>query len=153
MDQEEFLEGPSEVWAVPVQDLLRHWDPFAAWLEDPITREEVASAMAAGRYDDRCYDLVHEIDRQPIERQREYHAARIAWMVVHHDPTPIILEFGSQPHRRGAAFRFMDGNHRMAAAVYCGDHAIATAHVGDPACFARTFPDAFVISPFQGDDA
>jgi hypothetical protein len=131
-----------DVWLVPVAKIVEHWDPFEAWCDDPISREEVEAALAAGRLDPRPFDAIPRSTLRG-EDERSYHAARIAWLMTHPDPTPIVIDVGAPDlgwHPRGGAFDFIDGNHRLCAAILRGDDAILVGYGGDRDAMAQAFP-------------
>lgn len=135
-------DGEPDIWLVPIEEIIEHWDPFEAWCDDAITSEEVDAALAAGRLEARPFD---SIPRSVLrdEDEREYHAARIAWLVVNRDERPIEIDVGAPDlgwHPRGGAFDFIDGNHRLCAAVLRGDEAILVGYGGDRDAMADAFP-------------
>lgn len=96
------------------------WNPFKniIWvtLETPITEEEITSAIENNQ-------LIHPDSPKKMylnfwdESTREEHIQRIAWLVVNYNENfPIEIDFGIP--ELGAYFAFIDGNHRMAAAIY-----------------------------------
>ncbi len=95
---------------------LEPWSPFenVVWwmdLEAPITREEVAEAVASGDFKevpDWSPDTTDETAK------RKDHVARVAYLVVHGWKDAI--EFDAWPE----GWCIYDGNHRLAAAFYRG---------------------------------
>lgn len=141
-------EDRPEIWHVPVRDLVRRWDPFAAWCTTPITASEVEEALEEGWLDPVPYDTMpwgfHEQDE---DRARHYHRCRIAWLVVHPDPTPIEIDVGAPSlgwHPRGKGFDFIDGNHRLCAAVIRGDDTIRVGYGGECDRMATLFPKGWI---------
>lgn len=138
-----------EVWDVPVADLLSHCDPFSAWTEKPITRQEVRQALAEGRLDDRPYGTLSHSEHATDAEAREYHVRRIAWLVTHPDRTPIEIDIGAPSlgwHPSRGAFDFLDGNHRLCAAVIRGDWTIAVTYGGECDAFPKLFPEAMMLA-------
>jgi hypothetical protein len=148
MAGEKVEDGEGEVWRVPVDDLLRHWDPFAAWCGTPVSALEVHEALDEGWLSPEPYDTL------PLgsfmgddDRARHYHRCRIAWLVVHPDDTPIEIDVGAPSlgwHPRGGAFDFIDGNHRLCAAVIRGDATIRVGYGGECDRMAELFPGGWV---------
>ncbi len=135
-------DGEGCVWLVPVAEIVGHWNPFEAWCDDPISRDEVEAALSAGRLDPRPFDAIpRSVLRE--EDERGYHAARIAWLMTHPDRTPIGIDVGAPDlgwHPRGGAFDFIDGNHRLCAAILRGDDTILVGYGGDRDAMAQAFP-------------
>lgn len=96
-----------------VSAMQQHADPFrqVVWhttLHTPITREEVQAAIDAGRLRARPVDADHAATRQQ-------HIERVAYLVVHSwsDFISVEAHWGGWP--------VVDGNHRLAAAIFRGD--------------------------------
>jgi len=83
--------------------------------DDPITREEVASAIAEGRF-----------QKMPLDTEgtRRDHVERIAYLVVHPARTPLELDVGIPHLGCHVDWPLLDGHHRLAAAIYRGDATI-----------------------------
>lgn len=119
--------------AIPLEK-LREWSPFEhiVWSgiagnfvgqgNGPITREEVRLAIEEGRLRARPVDGRDLIqDGVPIRRD---HVERIAYLVVHPDPTPIDFDVGVPSLGCHVDWPLQDGHHRLAAAFYRGDATI-----------------------------
>ena len=95
---------------------LEHLNPLKLitwdWLDRPVSREEIAAYIEGGRFRDKPYPLYGDPDWSQDQYTRENEIARIAYLVVNPDYTPIEL-LGSGT--------MMDGHHRLAAAFYRGD--------------------------------
>lgn len=122
-----------------VAKLLAEWciDPYTqvVWdgIETPITREEVAAAIAAGVGGDVPSDLT------PTEGlTRAFHVQRVAWFVIHGWSNPIEVDLGVPVMGFYPTWPILDGNHRFAAAVYRGDEAIL-ARVAGQMSWIETF--------------
>lgn len=137
-----------EIWHVPVKDLLRQWNPFAAWSEKPIEISEVQEAIENGWLDPSPYETqAHLFLDRSGDETRHYHRCRIAWLVVHYDPTPIEIDVGAPSlgwHPTRGKFDFIDGNHRLCAAAIRGDPMIRVSYGGECAQMAAIFPKGFV---------
>lgn len=134
-------EELGEIWIVPVEDLLSYWNSFAAWMEEPITHEEIAAAIAEGRLDQRPYDAMPIAPADP--EFRRYHAERIAWLVVNRDDAPICIDVGAPSlgwHPTHGEFDFIDGNHRVCAASFRRDDTILVSYGGECDAMPILFP-------------
>nr|WP_250807768.1 hypothetical protein [Neorhizobium tomejilense] len=83
-----------------------------------ITAEGVGAALREGRFELRQYSL----DRLGPDWTVAQHEERIAWLVQNPQTDPIEIEFS---HPNYETFSIDDGNHRLAAAIYRQDAAIA----------------------------
>jgi len=102
-------------------------DPFEStvWhgMESPLTREEVALAIAEGRllaepHPDYSFGLCGK------EWGRQEHIERVAYLVVNPSPEPIWIDVGCEALGLYVSWIIQDGNHRLAAALYRGDTTI-----------------------------
>lgn len=130
--------------------LIETWgDPLkqALWMDKPITRKEVAAALADGSYktvSDLPFSDGLKPRTKPMRGERKYHARRIAWFVVrqadNEDPrAPIEVDVGIPEFPGGTIdWPILDGNHRYAAAVYRGDASIK-ANVSGSLPYAKRF--------------
>lgn len=104
---------------------LTEWSPFEAccWrgLGQPITRAEVAMAIADGRL---------EAKRARYDWTREKHIERVAYLIVNPDSCPIEIDVGVPCLNFYVSWIVTDGNHRLAAAFYRGDETIAASVAG-----------------------
>ena len=105
----------SQTVRVALADLDQH-NPLKhaiwSWLDSPVTREEIASYIERKRFRTKPYPIFGEPGWSQGMYTRENEIARIAYLVVNPDPTPI------QIYLSGA---MRDGLHRLAAAFYRGD--------------------------------
>lgn len=142
------LDSGPEVWRVPVDDLVRHWDPFEAWCDTPITVDEVQEAIDADWLAPEPFDTMPwGLHKNDDAQARHYHRCRIAWMVVHRDDTPIEIDVGAPSlgwTPRRPPFDFIDGNHRLCAAVLRGDATIRVGYGGECDRMAVLFPRGWV---------
>lgn len=114
---------PTEVEAPLVErfsvaKLRRVCDPFrgACWVDPHLTQREVRACLKAGILLERSYSAAGEWNWT-----REQHAARVAYLVVHPDPTPIEVDVGIPSLGCHVDWPVTDGNHRLAAAIYRRD--------------------------------
>jgi len=112
--------------AHPVSILTLHpYNPFTqsvwAGLKSPITRAEVAAAIAAGRLRKEPVPLWNVMDKPP---SREDHIERVAYLVLNKDPNPIEVDVGVPGMRHPVDWPIIDGNHRVAAAFYRHDPSV-----------------------------
>ena len=137
-----------EVWSVPIPDLLPHYDPFNAWVEPCITVEEVRDALRDGHLDDRPFSTIKSFELKTEEAERAYHIGRIAWLIAHPAHEPIEIDIGmphSGQHPRAGIFDFIDGNHRLCAAIVRGLSHISVTYSGECDAFPELFPRAVLI--------
>jgi hypothetical protein len=108
-----------------IQRLLQEWgcDPFerTVWpdLEGPITREEVALAIA---HDDLSLGQVPADQTEVLDRA--FHVQRVAWLVINGWNDSISVDVGIPCMGYSPDWPILDGNHRFAAAVYRDDESI-----------------------------
>lgn len=111
---------------------LASWSAFAnpVWrgLRRPVSRGEVARALREGR-----------LEPRPSGRSegRLRHVERIAYLVAHPDPAPIGIDVGVPSLGYSPAWVVVDGNHRLAAALYRGDRLIRASLQGEHAALVR----------------
>jgi len=138
-------EDLGEIWIVPVDDLLSYWNSFAAWTRTPVERAEIERAIEEGRSDPRPYDTMPIGPDDPCFRR--YHVERIAWLVIHPDPSPVCIDVGAPSlgwHPTHGDFDFIDGNHRVCAAAYRGDPTIRVSYGGECDTMPALFPAGVV---------
>lgn len=109
---------------LPVERLRAHCDPFLScpWDNGPVTRELVKEALEAGR-----------LVSQPGTSD---HAGRIAYLVVNEASDPIEVDVGVPVLRYWPDWIVLDGNHRLAAAIYA-DRSHIMADVGGQMDYAE----------------
>lgn len=115
--------GDEYVFTVPVEALAAIYDPFESspWFDiDSISPDAVAEAIE--RQD---FDAGHHEPNIMKPPSSDYHVRRIAYLVAHPDPEPIVVV----PNQEGS-FELDDGFHRLAAAIYRGDPTIRVAFGG-----------------------
>ena len=101
---------------VAVTALAAKHNPFttSTWFDiPPISKDAVAKAIVDGRLESTPND-----DDSPRSGFTQFHVERIAYLVVHPDLKPLrISVYTGSPE-------LVDGNHRLAAAIYRGDETI-----------------------------
>lgn len=120
-----------------VAKLRERGDPFKGcfWLglDQPLTIEEVDAAIESGNLvpptnpDDSWAAGIHP----DLDCDREGHAGRIAWFVVHGWNDPLAVDVGVPSLGCCPAWLVGDGNHRFSAAIYRGDHTVRAIVDGD----------------------
>ncbi len=97
---------------VPVARLQAHCDPFEScpWEGTPVTLDDVWVALASGR-------LVKEPGGTD-------HAGRIAYLVVNEAVDAIEVDVGIPVLNYRPTWMVLDGNHRLAAAIFAGREVI-----------------------------
>lgn len=108
---------------IPLRRLVRHCNPLSpngsAW-GDATSEADVREALAAGRLLGRPNDCYADgFD----------HAGRIAYLIQHPAPDPILIDVGVPGWGR-VDWIILDGNHRVAAAMLRGDKQIAASVMG-----------------------
>jgi hypothetical protein len=110
------------VQAVPLDALKELCNPFdgICWrgLEKPVTRQEIAAALASNT-------LLAPDGSSTLTLDRAGHIARIAWFVVHGWTDHIEIDVGVPSMGCYVQWPVEDGNHRYAAAIYRDDATIA----------------------------
>jgi len=100
--------------AIPISAILKFCNPYGSeypW-DVRVSREDVEAALLEGR-------LVDKPDG-------EDHAGRIAYLVRHRATDPISLDVGCPALGYwGPPWMVVDGNHRLAAAIFRGDLTIS----------------------------
>lgn len=109
---------PTEIERFDLRKFRKVCDPFRSpcWLDRPITQREVRAALRAGNLVAESYSGSPSWN-WPMDR----HVARIAYLVVHPDPTPIEVDVGVPSLGCPVEWPVFDGNHRLAAAIFRGD--------------------------------
>lgn len=138
--------------ALSVQKLAAVYDPFEYPPWDgvlKITRQEVARALADQRYEPSCWttpedDEVllpkHGFGYEFVQWTPERHVARIAYLVAHGWNEPIEVDAGWRQIEYEPVNPVIDGNHRLAAAIYRGDETIIAYVGGSPKDLERFLP-------------
>lgn len=116
---------------VSVARLKKLWNPWVCWIEqdEPITREEVQACLGRGeearRYTPLWSRMIEQRTRISPAENRRRHIQKIAWFVRHAASVPIDLDVGCSALGYRSSCLVPDGNHRLAAAMFRGDEAIA----------------------------
>jgi hypothetical protein len=104
---------------------LDNYDPFkfACWhfLDTPITMEEVQAALDSNSFEKRSCDSYNHLILE--NEARKFHAERIAYLVVNKWEN-IWIDVGFPSLGLRVDWIVVDGNHRHAAARFCGDETI-----------------------------
>jgi hypothetical protein len=121
------------VFSVLCSDVAGIVDPFSypIWGDWTLSHAQVTSALSNGHL------LPAPFDANAVMWPRGSHVARVAHLVANPDPTPIQVEI----HSPAGGGVLIDGNHRLAAALYCGDERLDAEIGGLVAAFAARFPD------------
>lgn len=100
-----------EVIRIPLDRLARLCNPLetSPWAT-PVSQEDVALALETGR-----------LVSTPLPGNEGDHAGRIAYLVVNTASDPIDLDVGVPEMGSEVAWPVVDGNHRLAAAIFRGD--------------------------------
>jgi len=109
---------------IPVRRLARHCNPFSQspW-GTKVRRTDVRRALDAGDLEPQ-----HNTDR---------HAQRIAYLVANEASDPIEVDVGIPALQHHVGWMVLDGNHRLAAAIYAGRETIL-AQVGGQLDYAES---------------
>ncbi len=117
----DLIEAAGGIFDVSVDALAQIYDPFndPPWIGvATITKNDIKIAIKYGNLEQRP-----RTEFTPLTK--DFHVARIAYLVAHPDPTPITII-----KRRDGDFELDDGFHRLAAAIYRGDETIKAAFEG-----------------------
>lgn len=102
---------------IPVRNIAEHFNPFKAspW-GVRVTRAAVLRALTAA-----------QLEARP---NTPNHVQRTAYLVQHPSPDPIEIDVGAPVLGYYVTWMILDGNHRLAAAIYRGDDTIQAAVSG-----------------------
>jgi hypothetical protein len=131
-------EGP---YLVRVARLRAAMDPFheGFWGAGPLAQADVASAIAEGRLATTPNEAGTGRHSEAYrDRPESYDAERVAYLVVTPAPDAICVEVTSQ----WGDIDFLNGGHRLAAAIYRRDLWISTSFGGYVDPFHDRFPEA-----------
>jgi len=138
-------------YRVPVSEILKSWNPFAAWNVGKITPADVLAMSEADILANRGADPIPYDETKAGQRgvtkavMRLRHIARIAYLVTNVDGTPIELDVGCPSLSTRVSvhpFEISDGNHRLAAAAVRKDDDIVVYPGGELDYFESLFPGA-----------
>lgn len=120
---------------VDVKRIAAVCNPFEAcpWGE-AVTREDVRQALAEGR-----------LVAAPLPNNIGDHAGRIAYLVQNMASDPISVDVGAPDLGCHVEWPVVDGNHRLAAALYRGDATLAVSWSGSE----NFFREQFLSSPLK----
>lgn len=103
--------------------VVEHANPFTGcWpdLSRPLTMEEIDQCLAAGQ--EQLHPPfeweVQELTPAQKRRRRQEHVQKIAWFVKHGFQQPLEVDVGIPMLRHHVRHKVLDGNHRLAAALY-----------------------------------
>ena len=119
---------------IPIAKLREICDPFVSnpWMPFHdgsglvLERSAIEAALVSGNVDERPYHTILE-DQDTIA----YHVARIAYLVLHGWTDPIEIDVGVPGLGCHVDWVVVDGNHRLAAAIFRGDESIMAVVDGD----------------------
>lgn len=124
---------------------LNDYDPFNVtcwhWLDTPITREEVQTALDSNSLEKRCCDEYNHLILK--NEARKFHAERIAYLVVNKWEN-IWIDVGIPSLGLHVDWIVVDGNHRHAAARFRGDKKILADISGDVSLIKTIFGKQFL---------
>jgi hypothetical protein len=126
MKYAELYAASDYIFTVPVNALAAIYNPFKASPWDGTSKlnpDAIASAIEQQDFSTVPHDDHMQNPLAPPEQA--YHVKRIAYLVAHPDPEPIVIV----PNIRGS-FQLEDGFHRLAAAIYRHDATINIAFGG-----------------------
>ena len=118
--------------SIAIAALQAHFNPFEheVW-GIPVLEADVQTALEQGR-----------LAEQPGGAD---HAARIAYLVQNPNAEPIAIDVGCPSFGCCVAWPIMDGNHRLAAAIFRQDETILAEVSGEVACAKHLFGAHCVI--------
>lgn len=97
-----------------------------------VTLEDVKDRIVSNKLESRSFSDT-PMDNSPYD-----HASRIAYLVLNKDDNPISLDVGI-PSIGYHSIVLIDGNHRLAAAIYRKDKIIKVDYSGETAYFKHLF--------------
>lgn len=113
------------VVAIRVARVRAVCDPLEnPWYGAPIFEAEIAEAIAAGRLNAELFSRDEKGTARNEPWVREQHIERIAWLVVHGWTDPIQIDVGVPSLGCWVKWPVVDGNHRLAAAIFRRDEHI-----------------------------
>ena len=112
-----------------VAKLRRVCDPFkdGVWDGVPLGRVVISQAIREGRLLGDSWDA----RASGADWTWMMHVERVAFLVVHPDPKPIEVDVGIPSLGCHVDWPVIDGNHRLAAALYRGDKTILVSPAGE----------------------
>lgn len=113
-------------------DALLPWNPFdnTVWLglENPITVREVQHAINTDTL--AAYPLCF-VQNDNISKGRSYHIQRVGYLVKYGWSDAIVIDVGIPSLGRHVDWIVIDGNHRLAAAIFRNDNYITASISGE----------------------
>lgn len=141
------LNDNAQGW-IPVSVLLP-WSAFenSVWgLKQPITKIGVSRAIKNGTYKLAPRPQDYEpFDLPPLRQARQFHTRRVAYLVVNRASDPIHFDANVGSYH---FWSIIDGNHRLAAAIYREDEEIEVAVSG----FLDLLPEIWCTDVQVGED-
>lgn len=139
------MNEAGEIYEISVRSILRVFkNPMTThvWGERPFTARDVKKFIQENRLEARVWDGSPS-DKNTMRHveepdKRDFHIARIAYMVVNPQNHPICLEIAC-PEIGMYDNHLEDGNHRFAAALVRGDKKILVTFGGGVEEFHRMF--------------
>lgn len=112
-------------------DVLSPWNPFdnVVWLglEVPITKGEVQSAINENKLAAYPLSYYYASSNDNSAKERSHHIQRIAYLATHSWSDAIVIDVGVPELGQHVDWIIIDGNHRLAAAVFRNDkHIVAS---------------------------
>ena len=137
------MDDDSPFWMVPTRSLARRVNPLVnpPWHGcADCSRRAITAHIANGTAERRPWDWGDDPAQVDPDIDDSFHASRVAFLVLHPDPHPVLVDVGVPALGFQPAHLVFDGLHRLAAAIYRGDPWLAVDFSGSSEEFARTFP-------------
>jgi hypothetical protein len=115
---------------ISINKLQKQCDPFqeAIWgSKYPISHKEVGEALK----NNTVLSTPYSSTLQPPKWSKKKHVERIAFLVLNPDLSPIEIDVGVPILGYHPEWIVVDGNHRLAAAIFRGDETISATCSGD----------------------
>ncbi len=109
---------------IPVDNIARRFNPFKSpvWTETPLSEDDVCACLERGHW---------KYGSKPEHCGiYSYHVARVAYLVRHPAHDPIQIDVGVPVLNYVPRWPIIDGNHRLAAAIYREAPSIAASIAG-----------------------
>tara|TARA_B100000700_G_scaffold68939_1_gene76338 strand:- start:12323 stop:14164 length:1842 start_codon:yes stop_codon:yes gene_type:complete len=137
---------------IPVEELSERCDVWSCWqhLDNPITEKEIEECLKRNKAE--LIDTEILENKKPINKKklRLAHIKKIAYFVKNRFDNPIDIDVGvPELNAPNLGHIIMDGNHRLAAAIYRGDKNIkanihgSTDYIKEIGLY---YPNAFLLA-------
>jgi hypothetical protein len=144
----QFNSEVDEVYEISVRSMLRVFgSPMRthSWGIKHFTARDVKRFIKENRVDSRPWDGAGHGIQDTDEGDRNYHIARVAYMVLNPQTHPICIDIACEEIGLYNT-TICDGNHRLSAAIVRGDKTVRVAFSGGVTNFKRMFRGAKICT-------